>query len=130
MGVFASHDIRIVNNVFSGNGLGIHVEDSTNNLIKGNVISDNEQPGIFMQADRNEIRRNTCRRNGICILVGPGSRNVVMRNRVVGDGDGIEKGRHNVVVRISSLTRLAGVSALEFDGLPSEAEATWSAGTS
>ena len=101
MGVFASHDIRIVNNSFSRNGLGIHVEDSTNNLIRGNVISDNEQPGIFMQADRNEMRRNTCRRNGICILVGPGSRNAIARNHARGDVGGIavEKGRHNVIAR-------------------------------
>jgi large repetitive protein len=101
MGVFASHGIRIVDNSFSRNGLGIHVEDSTNNLIRENVISDNEQPGIFMQADRNEMRRNTCHRNGICILVGPGSRNVIARNQARGDMGGIavEKGRHNVIAR-------------------------------
>jgi parallel beta-helix repeat protein len=101
MGVFASHDIRIVDNSFSRNGLGIHVEDSINNVIKGNIFSGNEQPGILMQADHNEMRTNRCHENGMCILVGGGNRNVIARNHVRGDTGGIaiEKGQHNVIAR-------------------------------
>lgn len=102
LGMFASRGNRIVDNRFSGNSLGIHVEDSPNNLIKGNVISgQTEGPGILMQADRNEIRSNTCRRNGICILLARGNRNVIARNHVGGGGSGIgvENGHDNVVTR-------------------------------
>jgi parallel beta-helix repeat protein len=102
LGMFASHGNRIVDNEFSHNALGIHIEDSTNNLIKGNVISGQpEGPGILMQANRNEIRRNTCHRNGICIALQRGNRNVIARNRVRGGGSGIgvENGRDNVVAR-------------------------------
>ena len=102
LGMFASRDNRIVDNRFSGNALGIHVEDSANNLIKGNVISGQEEgPGILMQADNNEIRSNTCHRNGICILLQRGNQNVIARNRVGGGGFGIgvENGKGNVVAR-------------------------------
>jgi parallel beta-helix repeat protein len=101
MALFGSHDIRIVDNSFSRNGLGIHVEGSTNNLIEGNVISGNEGPGILMEADRNEIRSNKCRGNGICFILFSGNRNVIARNHVRGDASGIsvENGHHNVVAR-------------------------------
>ena len=113
LGVFGSHDIRVVDNAFKRNGLGIHVEDSTDTLIQGNTISRNEGPGIFTQADRNQIRGNVCRENGICIIVGPGNRNTIARNRVERDGDGIavEKGRHNLVARnLVIRTRKGGIS--------------------
>jgi parallel beta-helix repeat protein len=113
MGVFASHGLRIVGNSFKRNALGIHVEDSTNNLIKGNLISRTQDgPGMLVQADRNDIRGNVCRRNGICILVARGSRNVVARNRVRGDDDGIavEKGRRNRLIRNRIIeTRKSGI---------------------
>ena len=102
LGMFASRNNRIVNNRFAGNSLGIHVEDSTNNLIKGNTISGQiEGPGILMDGDGNEIRSNTCHRNGICILVGRADRNVIARNHVGGGNDGIavENGQNNVVAR-------------------------------
>ena len=98
MGVFASHDIRIVDKSFSRNGLGIHVEDSTNNLIKGNVLSANEQPGILMQADHNEMRTNRCHKNGMCIIVGGGNRNVIARNHVR-RGHGWHSGREGTAQR-------------------------------
>ncbi len=105
LGLFGSHDIRIVDNTFRGNGLGMHVEDSSDNLISGNVIARNTQPGILMEADRNQVRRNRCARNGVCIDVATGSGNVVARNRASRGlvGVWIENGRgnlvaHNVVV--------------------------------
>ena len=57
--------------------------------------------GILMQADRNELRGNTCHRNGICLLLQRGKGNVIARNHVGGGGDGIgvENGRDNVVSR-------------------------------
>ena len=113
LGLFGSHNIRVVGNTFNRNGLGIHVEDSTGNVIRGNVISRNEGPGIIMQADRNQLRGNVCRRNGICILVASGSGNTIARNRVEGGGDGIaiEKGRHNLVVRnLVIRTRKGGIN--------------------
>ena len=100
LGLFGSHDVRILNNSFRDNPLGIHVEDSAGNLIKGNLISGNGL-GILMQADRNKVRGNSCKRNGACVIVGPGDRNLIVRNRSFRDQGGvfIEKGRANVVAR-------------------------------
>jgi large repetitive protein len=113
LGLFGSHRIKIVGNSFKRNALGIHVDDSTNNLLKGNLISRTQDgPGMLVQADRNEIRGNVCRRNGICILVARGSRNVIARNRARGDDDGIavEKGRRNLLIRNRIIeTRKAGI---------------------
>ena len=58
--------------------------------------------GIFMEADRNQLRGNRSIRDGVAaIQVGPGSRNVIAGNRIRGGGEGIgiEKGRGNVVAR-------------------------------
>ena len=54
-----------------------------------------------MDGDGNEIRSNTCHRNGIGILVARADRNVIARNYIGGGGDGIavENGHDNVVVR-------------------------------
>ena len=103
LGVFGSHDLRIVRNSFRRNGqLGMHIEDSTKNLIKGNVVSRNSDFGIFLEADGNQVRGNrSIRDGGTGIVVGPGSRNVIAANRILGGGEGIaiEKGRANVVAR-------------------------------
>jgi parallel beta-helix repeat protein len=101
MGVFGSHDVRIVDNLFRHNPLGLHVADSTDNVIRGNLISRNSGIGIIIEANRNQVRRNRCRRNsGECILV-HGYRNVIAGNRARGDGAGIgiEQGRGNIVAR-------------------------------
>jgi parallel beta-helix repeat protein len=108
MGLFGSHDVRIVHNSFRHNPLGIHVEDSTDTLIRGNLFSRN---GIFMQADRNQVRRNRFI-DGAGILVASGNRNVIARNRVSGGvaGIGIEKGRGNLVARnVVVRARRAGI---------------------
>jgi parallel beta-helix repeat protein len=112
LGLFGSHDIRILHNSFRRNGLGIHVDDSAHNLIKRNRISRNAEFGIFMQGDRNRVRRNRCRRNDACIIVAPGSRNVITRNRVSRGlaGIGLEKGRGNLVARnVVVHTRRTGI---------------------
>ena len=113
LGVFFSHDLRIVGNEFRRNGqIGIHLEKSTGNLVKGNEFVDNGDFGVFVQADGNQVRGNHCVRNGTGILVGPGSRNVIAGNRVSRGGEGIaiEKGRGNVVVRnVVARTRKSGI---------------------
>jgi len=102
LGVFGSHHLRIVDNSFRRNGqLGMHIEDSTNNLIEGNRLERNHDMGILMEADRNQVLRNRCVRNGACIIVGPGNRNVIARNHLFRDREGIavEKGLGNLVAR-------------------------------
>jgi parallel beta-helix repeat protein len=103
LGIFASHDIRVVDNSFKHNAQpGIHVAFGSNdNVIEGNLISDSG-PGISIEkADRNRVRRNRFVGNSAGVIVAPGSHNVIARNHLSGDGDGIaiEKGRHNVVKR-------------------------------
>ena len=101
IGIFASDHLRIVNNSFRRNDLGMHVDHSTAITIRGNRFVRNAHMGILVEADRNEVRGNHCTRNGECIVVAPGSRNVIVRNRASHDGAGIaiEKGRGNVVAR-------------------------------
>jgi parallel beta-helix repeat protein len=103
LGVFMSHDVRIVHNSFRHNGqLGMHIDGSTRNLIKGNLLARNGDFGILLEGDGNQLRGNRSVRDGMTgIIVGPGSRNVIAGNRISGGGEGIaiEKGRGNVVVR-------------------------------
>jgi parallel beta-helix repeat protein len=101
IGVFASRHLRIVNNSFRRNDLGMHVKDSTDIRIEGNRFERNAHMGIVMEADRNEVRGNHCARNrDHCIAVG-GSRNVIVGNRANRDNAGIaiDEGRSNVVAR-------------------------------
>ena len=96
MGVFLSHDVRIVDNEFRRNPEpGIHVQASTDNLIKGNLIT-HSGVGISLggdepahRSDRNQIRGNRFVGNGAGVLVGRGNRNVIVRNRFSRGGDGI-----------------------------------------
>ncbi len=98
MGLFGSRHVRVVNNSFRNNpGPGIHVEDSTDNLIKGNLFLRNS---IFIEADRNQVRSNRSVRARDLGIIAVGNRNVIARNRVsraVG-GIGID-GRGNLVAR-------------------------------
>jgi parallel beta-helix repeat protein len=103
LGVFFSHDLRIVGNEFRRNGqIGIHIENSTGNVIKRNEFVRNGDFGILLEADRNQLRENRFIRDGVAsIQVGPGSRDVIAGNRIHGSGEGIglEKGRGNLVAR-------------------------------
>jgi parallel beta-helix repeat protein len=101
IGLFGSDHIEIADNSIQHNpGPGIHVDDSTHNLIKGNLFS-HSSPGVLIEADRNVVRGNRFVRNDGGVVVGPGSRNVLKRNHLSRDGVGIEidKGRRNLVAR-------------------------------
>jgi parallel beta-helix repeat protein len=105
IGLFGSRHIRVLDSSFRRNALGMHVEDSTHNVIKRNQFSRNgpsrNGPGILMEADHNQVRRNRCARNGVCVVVAPGGRNVIAWNRSFRDKNGfaLEKGRGNVLAR-------------------------------
>jgi parallel beta-helix repeat protein len=99
IGLFGSDHIRIVRNKIRRNpGPGIHVFDSTENLIKKNVLSGNGPSIVMEKADRNEVQRNRVNK-GAGIIVAPGNRNVIARNRVsrAQDSIAIEKGHGNLV---------------------------------
>jgi parallel beta-helix repeat protein len=124
IGVFDSQRLRILENSFRRNARGMHIEDSSDILIKGNGFSRNSGPGILMEADRNQVRGNRCLRNGVrngaCVVVSPGSRNVIGGNRSFRDGGGIliEGGRGNLVARnVVARARRDGVR-LGFDEPP------------
>jgi large repetitive protein len=114
LGVFNSHDVRIVHNSFRRNAqLGMHIADSRENLVKGNLTSRNGDFGMLLDADGNQVRGNrSVRDSGTGILVGHGSRNVIAGNRISGSGEGIavERGRGNRVVRnLVAHTRKSGI---------------------
>ena len=74
LGVFMSHDLRIVNNSFRRNGqIGIHIENSTGNLIKGNEFVRNGDFGD-LRCRPTAIRCGVTTAFGMAqaILVGPG----------------------------------------------------------
>ena len=73
LGVFMSHDLRIVNNSFRRNGqIGIHIENSPATSSRAMSSWAMATSAIFVQADGNQVRGNHCVRNGAGILVGPG----------------------------------------------------------
>jgi parallel beta-helix repeat protein len=115
MGLFSSHHVRIVHSTFRYSAQpGIHVADSTHNLIKGNLISHNPDTGMsFENADRNQVRRNRLVRNGEVALPITGSHNVITRNHIKRGDEGIivAKGHDNLVARnVVARTRGAGIS--------------------
>jgi parallel beta-helix repeat protein len=100
IGVFASHDLRILGNSFRRNALGMHVADSSAVLIRGNVFARNRTEDIKLEGDRNQVSGNRCARGGPCVVV-HGNRNVIAGNRSLRDEGGvlIEQGRGNLVTR-------------------------------
>jgi large repetitive protein len=121
IGVFASRHVRILDNSFRRNALGMHVADSSEILIKGNVVSRNRTEGIKLEGSRNQVRGNRCARNSACISVDRGDRNVIAGNRSVRDVGGvlILKGRANLVSRnVVVRARINGIRlAFEEPGL-------------
>ena len=103
LGVFMSHDLRIVNNSFRRNGqIGIHIENSTSNLIKGNEFVGNGDFGILLEGDRNQLRGIASFETAWqAIQLGPGQpeRDRRQPHPEAGRGSAIEKGRGNVVAR-------------------------------
>ena len=100
IGLFGSDHIQIVHNKIRRNpGPGIHLFDSSKNLIKKNVFSRNGPAILMEEADRNDVQRNRVTRGG-GILVGPGNRNVIAQNHVSRalDSIAVEGGRGNLVV--------------------------------
>ena len=74
IGLFGSDHIRIVGNQIRRNpGPGIHVFDSTENLIKGNRFARND---IFLEGNRNRVTGNRSVRADLGINVS-GNRNVI-----------------------------------------------------
>jgi parallel beta-helix repeat protein len=119
--VFGSRHLRILDNSFRRNALGMHVEDSSDILIKGNVFSRNRTEGIKLEGSRNHVRGNRCARNSACVQVGHGNRNVIAGNRSLRDMGGvlILKGRANLVTRnVVVRARINGIRlAFEEPGL-------------
>ena len=105
MFLLASHDVRVVHNTFRRNGeLGLHIGDSNDNLVKGNLIERNQGIAVLIEGDRNQIRRNRIRHSIGNIIVAPGNGNVIANNRVSrsprgtrSSGIAIEVGRGTMV---------------------------------
>jgi parallel beta-helix repeat protein len=121
--LFGSH-VRILHNSFRHNGnQGIFVSGfSTENLIKGNLLSRNRFGIELAEADRNRLRRNRIVRDGqIGIYVAPGSRNVIARNHIshtrVREGIAIEVdgGDRNVIARNSVRDTSGPAISIGFD---------------
>jgi parallel beta-helix repeat protein len=122
IGVFASRHVRILDNSFRRNALGMHVSDSRGVLIKGNVVTRNRTEGIKLEGSRNQVRDNGCARNSAaCVLLGRGNRNVIADNRSLRDVGGVVilKGRANLVTRnVVVRARINGIRlAFEEPGL-------------
>ena len=101
LGVFASRRVRVLDSAFRRNALGMHVADSSEIVIKRNVISGSRTEGIKLEGSRNQVRGNRCARNAACVWVERGNRNVIADNRSFRDIGGvvIVKGSANVVTR-------------------------------
>jgi parallel beta-helix repeat protein len=100
IGLFESDHIRVRRNSIRRNaGPGIHISDSNNNLIKGNVFSQ-DGPAIAVEGNGNAIRDNDIIDGG-GIRVSPGNRNTIIGNRVSRAEESltIEEGRGNLVAR-------------------------------
>jgi parallel beta-helix repeat protein len=98
IGVFGSRHIRIVGNeIRSNEGPGIHLGDSSRNVVRGNKFARNG-PSVFIEGNANHVRDNRID-GGAGIRVGPGNRNVIAENHVsrAVESIAIEDGRRNLV---------------------------------
>jgi parallel beta-helix repeat protein len=103
MGVFGCRRVRILHNKFRHNpGPGIHVLDSSDNLVKRNRFARNGTALFVEEGDRNRLKRNRFRPGGADdgILVSRGNGNVIARNHLTQAGNIlVEDGRGNLVAR-------------------------------
>jgi parallel beta-helix repeat protein len=100
IGLFSSDHIRIRRNSIRRNaGPGIHVSDSSDNLIKGNVLA-RDGPAIAIEGNGNVVRDNDVIGGG-GIRVSPGNGNTIIGNRVsdAEESIAVEEGRGNLVAR-------------------------------
>jgi parallel beta-helix repeat protein len=101
--VISSHHFRILNSSFRHNDHnGISVFDSRNGVIKGNVVSDSGDDGVFMKGGEGvRITHNRVVRNHGGITLWPGSHNVIKRNRVRRARDGflVRGDQHSLLLK-------------------------------
>jgi parallel beta-helix repeat protein len=107
--LFAGSDHNLIEaNAASGGNAGVLVlEGSSHSLVEGNSVSGNVFPGIVVAADDNVVNRNRVSGNGDGIIVF-GSRNAITDNRIVeavgcpdgcGFGISLEGGAANLIAR-------------------------------
>jgi parallel beta-helix repeat protein len=108
LGLFAARHVRILHNSFRHNAeIGIHMDQSSHNLISGNLFTETSEFAALLitGSNRNEVRGNHSVRDRDGIIVGPGSGNVIAGNRISdpgggrghGDGIAVEAGHGNLV---------------------------------
>ena len=85
LGVFDSRHVRILHSSFRHNPhVGIKPVRTTNGVVKGNLVAHSGDEGFLMEGGEGfQIRHNRLVRNGAGIALGPGSNNVIARNRVL-----------------------------------------------
>ena len=100
IGVFGSRHIRIVDNqIRSNEGPGIHLGDSSHNVVKQNTFARNGH-SVLIEGNANYVSGNRIV-GGAGILAAPGDRNVITENHVSRaiDSIAVEDGRRNLVAR-------------------------------
>ena len=111
IGVFDSRHIRIVDNEIGSNeGPGIHLGESSKNVVKENTFARNG-PSVLIEGNANYVSDNRVV-GGAGILVDVGDRNVITENHVSRaiDSIAIEDGRRNLVAH-NLVTHARGIRA-------------------
>lgn len=104
--LYASRDIRVLDNVVSGHRDGIYLEFTGGATIRGNVSTGNTRYGLhFMYSDSCEYRHNTFRANqaGVAVMY---SRNVVMAENDFADTRG--SAAYGLLLKAIRDSRLSG----------------------
>ncbi len=98
LGLFASRHVRILHNSFRHNAeIGIHMDQSSHNLISGNLFTETGEFAALLitGSNRNQVRGNHSVRDRDGIILGPGNGNVIAGNRITRPGGGRwPRGRH------------------------------------
>ena len=112
IGVFESRHIRIVDNEIGSNeGPGIHLGESSMNVVKENTFARNG-PSVSIEGNANYVTDNRVV-GGAGILAIVGDRNVITKNHVSRalDSIGLDDGRRNLVAH-NLVTRARGTQAI------------------